>query len=196
MARHELNNIIFYENENNRLHREEGPAWENTITGRQEWWLNGQRHRNIGPAVIEPFHKEWWVDDKLHNGSGPAVIYYNKEGGGIKEEAYYLKGDYVLKTDWEKEKNKKEQIEIKKYGNCISYTKNGKYHREDGPAWENILTGRKDWFINDKRHRIGGPAISEPGYEAYYQNDRLHNTEGPAILKKIKELIQRSFSII
>ena len=47
---------------------------------------------------------------------------------------------------------------------------NGKYHREGGPAieWSN---GAKVWFLNGKRHREDGPAYEEPdGYKAWYLN--------------------------
>ena len=36
---------------NNRLHRLDGPAIENS-NGIKEWWVNGKRHRLDGPAII------------------------------------------------------------------------------------------------------------------------------------------------
>jgi hypothetical protein len=39
----------------------------------------------------------------------------------------------------------------------ISYCKNGDYHREDGPAYEEP-NGYRAWWLNGKRHRIDGPA--------------------------------------
>lgn len=44
------------------------------------------------------------------------------------------------------------------YGN-IYYIVNKQIHREDGPAYIS-WSGRKDWFVWDKRHRIDGPAIT------------------------------------
>jgi hypothetical protein len=40
----------------------------------------------------------------------------------------------------------------------IAWYKNGKEHREDGPAieWAN---GSKSWWLNGTRHRTDGPAI-------------------------------------
>ena len=47
---------------------------------------------------------------------------------------------------------------------------NDKRHREDGPAIEWML-GDKDWWLNDKRHREDGPAIEgADGYKAWYLN--------------------------
>jgi hypothetical protein len=34
--------------------------------GYQSWWLNDQRHRDDGPAVIYPDGtQEWWINGKL-----------------------------------------------------------------------------------------------------------------------------------
>ena len=62
-------------------------------------------------------------------------------------------------------------------------TKDGKFHREDGPAveWAN---GDKSWYINDKLHRTDGPAIEyASGSKEWYQNGQLHRTDGPAVIK-------------
>lgn len=63
----------------------------------------------------------------------------------------------------------------------IHYYKNGKFHREDGPAAEH-LDGSKAWYINGQRHRIDGPAIeSADGSKHWYLNGKLHRIDGPAI---------------
>ena len=50
--------------------------------GSQEWYVNGQRHRLDGAAVIwASGHQEWWVNDQLHRPDGPARIYAN----GVQE---------------------------------------------------------------------------------------------------------------
>ena len=50
---------------NGELHREDGPAFE-YANGRKEWWLNGYLHREDGPAVERRSGtKEWWLHDKL-----------------------------------------------------------------------------------------------------------------------------------
>ena len=45
---------------------------------------------------------------------------------------------------------------IDKY-NDKAWVKNGKWHREDGPAIE-CASGYKAWYQNGKRHREDGPA--------------------------------------
>ena len=49
----------------------------NTQSGSKEWWLNGKRHREDGPAVEYCINgsKEWWLNGKRHREDGPAVEY-------------------------------------------------------------------------------------------------------------------------
>jgi hypothetical protein len=48
----------------------------------------------------------------------------------------------------------------------------GQWHREDGPAveWSN---GDEEWYINDKLHRINGPAVDfeKSDYTEWWVND-------------------------
>ena len=42
--------------------------------------------------------------------------------------------------------------------------------------------GGKRWYVDDKLHRLDGPAIEcTDGYQAWYFNDELHRLDGPAI---------------
>jgi len=55
---------ICYYNENNELHREDGPAIE-YITGYRVWYKNNRRHRLDGPAYISyNGYQEWYIDGK------------------------------------------------------------------------------------------------------------------------------------
>jgi hypothetical protein len=59
--------------------------------------------------------------------------------------------------------------------------KEGKQHREDGPAVES-LDGKREWCLNGLFHRIDGPAIEYPdGYKKWYKEGELHREDGPAI---------------
>ena len=41
--------------------------------GYQEWWLNGQRHRADGPAIVRADGtQEWWLNGQLLTGHTPA----------------------------------------------------------------------------------------------------------------------------
>ena len=50
---------------NGQLHREDGPAIE-WLNGDKEWFLNGQLHRDDGPAVeyADGPEREWWLNGK------------------------------------------------------------------------------------------------------------------------------------
>ena len=57
---------------------------------------------------------------------------------------------------------------------------NNKYHRLDGPAVEYAYWAR--WYQNGKLHRDDGPAVEYPsGTKLWYQNGGRHRLDGPAI---------------
>ena len=58
---------------NGKRHREDGPAFER-VSGHKEWYLNGTLHREDGPAVeYADGDKEWYLNGKRHREDGPAV---------------------------------------------------------------------------------------------------------------------------
>jgi len=60
---------------NGKRHREDGPAIERA-DGAKEWYLNGKLHREDGPAVrCANGTISWWINGKLHKEDGPAVIW-------------------------------------------------------------------------------------------------------------------------
>lgn len=61
------------------------------------------------------------------------------------------------------------------------WIKDGKRHREDGPAI--IYTnGTIIWYLNGEKHRIGGPAVEYGnGQKKWYQDGELHREDGPSI---------------
>ncbi len=74
--------------------------------------------------------------------------------------------------------------EVSKDGS-IYWRKNGKYHRDDGPAAIGA-DGSKRFFKNNKLHLDQGPAvIHADGTEQFYKNGELHREDGPAIITKI-----------
>ena len=57
-------------------------------------------------------------------------------------------------------------------GGFLMFLKDGKYHREDGPA---IIfeDGTRCWALNGLYHRVGGPAIeTAEGYCDWFLNGR------------------------
>ena len=56
--------------------------------GSREWYLNGEPHREDGPAVERPDGtREWYLNGKRHREDGPAV----EEANGTRE--WYWRGE-------------------------------------------------------------------------------------------------------
>ena len=65
-------------------------------------------------------------------------------------------------------------------GNKYWY-KDGKHHREDGPAIE-FANGDKAWYKEGLHHREDGPAIdSINGSKWWIIQGKIHRVDGPAI---------------
>ena len=74
---------------NGKRHREDGPAVEYP-DGTKEWLLNGKYHREDGPACEWPNgSKSWYLNGKRHREDGPAIEYSN----GTKE--WWLNNEQV-----------------------------------------------------------------------------------------------------
>ena len=81
---------------NGELHREDGPAVERA-DGTREWFLNGKLHREDGPAIEwDDGSKQWFLDGKRHREDGPAI----ERADGTK--LWYL-GDTALEISSLKE---------------------------------------------------------------------------------------------
>jgi hypothetical protein len=54
----------------------------------------------------------------------------------------------------------------------------GKYHREDGPAYTHT-DGTEEWFVNGIRHRLDGPAVVHTnGVKLWYvHGERLEQAQ-------------------
>lgn len=63
----------------------------------------------------------------------------------------------------------------------LCYYKEGKLHREDGPAVE-CSDGTKEWWVNGELHREEGPAVEySDGGKFWYKEGNLHREDGPAV---------------
>ena len=87
---------------NGELHREDGPAVE-FANGTKYWYLNDKRHREDGPAV-EYYNggKYWYLNDKLHREDGPSIECVN----GTKY--WYINGKELT----EEEFNNRNKVEL------------------------------------------------------------------------------------
>ena len=81
---------------NGKRHREDGPAVEYT-DGSKLWYLNGKCHREDGPAIEgSDGSKSWYLNGKRHREDGPAVEWANGDkywylnNKGIPEQEHKL----------------------------------------------------------------------------------------------------------
>jgi hypothetical protein len=65
--------------------------------GRKCWFLNGQRHREDGPAVERSNgDNSWWLNGELHREDGPAVV------DSYGDKYWYLNGEYLTEEKFNK----------------------------------------------------------------------------------------------
>ncbi len=84
-----------------------------------------------------------------------------------------------VKAEWRNIHNLSDGSYIDNDGN-ICHIKNGKKHREDGPA-EEYANGSKFWYRNGGLHREDGPAVElDGGYKSWVKNGEYHREDGPA----------------
>lgn len=78
---------------NGEWHREDGPAVE-FANGSKQWYLNGYLHRKDGPAIESiSGTKEWFLNGKRHREDGPAF------DDGEEDKEWYLFGEEVQPED-------------------------------------------------------------------------------------------------
>lgn len=71
-------------------------------------------------------------------------------------------------------------IKIKPLEFDYAYYMAGTIHRTNGPAL--INNNSKQWWVNDMRHRLDGPAVEwSNGSLEWWINDLRHRLDGPAI---------------
>ena len=184
-----------WRDENNRLHREDGPAsitrYENGNIKVEIWYKHGEIHRDEDkPAAVRYFpngvkeYEFWLKEGKKHRTGNPAAIRYYDDGkvhvvryfveglshreGGPATESYYENGN-LKESIWHLE---------------------DKLHREDGPAEISLYTNGQvsvnNWYYEGKQHREDGPA-RETFYEngnpkeiVWYYEGKQHREDGPA----------------
>ena len=98
---------------NGEYHREDGPAVEE-FDGTKSWWLNGKLHREDGPALkYLDGSKYWYLNGKRHREDGPAV----EEPSGYIE--WYLNGKQLYEKELTSKKIKIDYPEI--YNSYLVY---------------------------------------------------------------------------
>jgi hypothetical protein len=88
--------------QNGKRHREDGPAIEDA-NGYKAWYKNGKIHREDGPAVEDAGgDKVWYQNGSLHRLDGPAV----EHASGSKE--WYIEGKELTEEEFNNRNNKVE----------------------------------------------------------------------------------------
>lgn len=88
---------IAYRNKDGKYHRIHGPAYTSPKYQVQEWYKEGVRHREDGPAIIHKDTKVWLKDGKLHRLDGPAI----EDPAGPKQ--YWIDGQRLPPKEYKKE---------------------------------------------------------------------------------------------
>ena len=96
---------------------------------------------------------------------------------------------------------------VRKNGQIEWRDKEGKLHREDGPALEWPDKNGRAWYIHGKLHREDGPAMEGPLGKSWYKNGKRHRLDGPAVeyewadggkewYRHGKEITEKEFTVI
>ena len=87
---------------NGQFHREDGPAVEYSNGGKY-WYQHGLRHRDSGPAIERSDgSKEWFDEGKPHRIDGPAIE------SADSSKRWYLEGKQVTEEEFNLWRMKKE----------------------------------------------------------------------------------------
>jgi hypothetical protein len=189
-----------WKNEKGEYHRIDGPAIE-FMNGDKYWFQNGNRHRTDGPAIsLKKGDEYWYQNDLLHREDGPACEYadgdrewyqngkrHREDGPAIDkvngDKCWYIEGKHYTEEEFNKKilEMKVQNPEIE-YANGIKYWYNGKgeVHREDA-------NGNKEWYKNDKYHKLDGPAVEYANGKKSWYIEGVNYTE-EEFNKKIKEM--------
>lgn len=176
----------------------------NKQTGRiqsETWKLDGEYHRNDGPAVQyfdlvtgRPLVISFVRHGQLHRTDGPARQFWDEATGALIEELWVVDGlehrEGNLPSEW---RRSPETGVIVREG----YRYRGKQHRIDGPS--QIFRGRngqvteEEWMQEGILTRVesDGPARwlmdRETGVvteEQYWVHGQIHRSTGPAIIRR------------
>ena len=100
--------IKLYEEFSKEEPKVERKYWDNGQKKSEEWKVNGERHREDGPAYqfwLENGQKKielWYLNGKKHREDGPVFINWSENGQKINEQWFlndkeYSRGEWVEK---------------------------------------------------------------------------------------------------
>ncbi len=139
---------------NGNLHSVDGkPAFVVTRCGMQKWCLDGELHREDGPALVAPRWQEWWLHGQLHRVGGPAVVIRYFATYSVKCVGWWEHGQLHREGNLP-------ALELRNSAGVVNTQEwwvRGARHREDGPAVANRFG--TEWWTHGKKHRLGLPAV-------------------------------------
>lgn len=156
---------------NERRHRDHDQPAEIWVSGSKTWWVNGERHRENGPAEI--------------------IMY----GGKVLSKAWYWRGQKHRDKDLPAEVSQGNKfwyrygLVHRVGGPAIEYANkeklwyhNGKQHRLDGPAVVSHM-GLK-WCVHGVTHRdFGLPAITPNPFTDFDINSHFSDEEDEWVIE-------------
>lgn len=88
---------------NGERHREDGPAYEGA-DGTRAWYLNGQLHREDGPAYEwTNGDRSWYLNGQFHREDGPAYEGANGDCAWYLNDKRYTEEEFLKRTATPKE---------------------------------------------------------------------------------------------
>ena len=99
---------------NGEYHREDGPACEYS-NGDKAWYLNGELHREDGPAIEDADgDKFWYLNGQRHREDGPAI----ERADGHK--SWHLNDEKLTEQEFNK-RTKTKELTIEQIENELGY---------------------------------------------------------------------------
>jgi hypothetical protein len=100
---------------NGRRHRDDGPAVEYS-DGTKYWYLNCKLHREDGPAIESSNgDKAWYLEGKLHREDGPAIEYPN----GTK--SWYLNDKKLTEEEYNRKMNPVRELTVEQISELLGF---------------------------------------------------------------------------
>lgn len=142
----------------------------------EEYYLDGKKHRDDGPATIFRNHRmieaKYYRNGRLHRDGGPALVEQDANGS-IVEQHFYRFGELHREngpaTFWR----------LGDGSTVEQYFQDGKLHRRDGPA---IVTRYPDGSRKVNYYLYGQP-FSKREYDAKRKCGIPHSAARPAVPK-------------
>lgn len=121
--------------------------------------------------VLSNGEQDWRLNGSYHREDGPARILSDGTEMWYQDgQLHRLDGPAVHTA----------------HGEVAWYYKGLRHRDDDGPAYENLVTGEQRWFWYGLPHRDDGPAFIQPetGTQAWMQKGKLHRVGAPAIISE------------